>query len=247
MRVITFGSILLLVPSAHVAEIRIPKTTVLTLALDQELEGKKVKKGKEFKAHLSEPVTGAGGQVIIPVGSEVKGRIEDADERHLMLKFKQIKTPSGKKSIEARLVGVDAENVKVEANELESPGKSGKKKVASVGTTATGMATGGIAGSAVKSIGRIFFGGGGEGLKLKKGTRLRIELRKELKLKLKEDRVSYWKAHTKRADSFKQAPAAGLMCCGNREVEQQSGRAVRVIRKGEFATASGNSCLASHG
>jgi hypothetical protein len=52
------------------------------------------------------------------------------------------------------------------------------------------MATGGIAGSAVKGIGRIFFGGGGEGLKLKKGTRLRIELRKELKLKLKEGQVS---------------------------------------------------------
>ena len=128
MRVISLASILLLVPSIHAAEARIPKTTVLTLALDQELEGKKVKKGKEFKAHLSEPVTGAGGQVIIPAGSELKGRIEDADERHLTLKFKEIETPSGKKSIEARLVGVDAENVKVEENELESPGKSGKKK-----------------------------------------------------------------------------------------------------------------------
>ena len=194
MRVISLASILLLVPSVHAAEARIPKTTVLTLTLDQELEGKKVKNGKEFKAHLSEPVTGAGGQVIIPAGSELKGRIEDADERHLTLKFKEIKTPSGKKSIEARLVGVDAENVKVEENELESPGKSGKKKVAAVGTTATGMATGGIAGSAVKGLGRIFFGGGGEGLKLKKGTLLRIELRKELKLKLKEGQVSYWQA-----------------------------------------------------
>jgi len=68
MRVISLASILLLVPSVHAAEARIPKTTVLTLALDQELEGKKVKKGKEFKAHLSEPVTRAGGQVIIPAG-----------------------------------------------------------------------------------------------------------------------------------------------------------------------------------
>jgi hypothetical protein len=128
MRVISLASILLLVPSVHAAEARIPKTTVLTLALDQELEGKKVKKGKEFKAHLSEPVTRAGGQVIIPAGSELKGRIEDADERHLTLKFKEIKTPSGKKSIEARLVGVNAENVKVEENELESPGKSGQEE-----------------------------------------------------------------------------------------------------------------------
>jgi hypothetical protein len=44
------------------------------------------------------------------------------------------------------------------------------------------MATGGIAGSAVRGIGRIFLGGGGKNLKLKKGTLLRIELKKELKL-----------------------------------------------------------------
>ncbi|MCI0418199.1 MAG: hypothetical protein L0387_44300 [Acidobacteria bacterium] len=186
MRVTTLASILLWVPLVHAAEVRIPKTTVLTISLDQELEAKKVKKGKEFKAHLSEPVTGDAGQVIIPAGSEVKGRIEDADERHLTLKFREIKTPSGKKSIEARLVGVDAENVKVDENELESPGKSGAKKVATAGATAAGMATGGIAGSAVKGIGRIFFGGGGKDLKLKKGTLLRIELKKELKVKLKE-------------------------------------------------------------
>jgi hypothetical protein len=186
MRVFTLASILLLVPSVDAAEVRIPKTTVLTLSLDQELEAKKVKKGKEFKAHLSEPVTGDAGQVIIPAGSEVKGRIEDADERHLTLKFREIKTPSGKKSIEARLVGGDAENVKVDENELESPGKSGAKKVATAGTTTAGMATGGIAGSAVKGIGRIFFGGGNKGLKLKKGTLLRIELKKEVRLKLKK-------------------------------------------------------------
>jgi hypothetical protein len=182
MHLITFASILLLVPPAHAEEARVPKSTVLILSLDQELDAKKVKKGKEFKAHLSEPVTGASGQVIIPSGSEVKGKIEDADERHLTLKFKEIKTPSGKKSIEARLVGVDVESVKVEENELESPGKSTKKKVAAAGTTAGGMATGGIAGSAVRGIGRIFLGGGGKNLKLKKGTLLRIELKKELKL-----------------------------------------------------------------
>jgi hypothetical protein len=186
MRVITLASILLLVPSARAEEVRIPKATVLTLSLDQELEAKKLKKGKEFKARLSEPVTGNGGQVIIPVGSEVKGKIEDADERHLTLKFREIETPSGKKSIEARLVAVGAENVKVDENELESPGRSGAKKVANAGSTAAGIATGGTAGAAVKSVGRILFGGGGKDLKLKKGTLLRIELKKELKLKLKE-------------------------------------------------------------
>ncbi len=186
MRVITLASILLMAPSVNAAEVRIPKTTVLTISLDQELEAKKAKKGKEFKAHLSEPVTGDAGQVILPAGSEVKGKIEDADERHLTLKFMKIKTPSGKKSIDARLVDVDAENVKVDENELESPGKSGAKKVATAGTTVAGMAKGGIAGAAVKGIGRILFGGGGKDLKLKKGTRLRIELKKELKLKLKE-------------------------------------------------------------
>jgi len=186
MRVITLASILLLVPSAGAEEVRIPKATVLTLSLDQELEAKKLKKGKEFKARLSEPVTGNGGQVIIPVGSEVKGKIEDADERHLTLKFREIKTPSGKKSIEARLVAVGAENVKVDENELESPGRSGAKKAANAGSTAAGIATGGMTGAAVKSVGRILFGGGGKDLKLKKGTLLRIELKKELKLKLKE-------------------------------------------------------------
>ena len=186
MRVITFALILLLAPLAIAAEVRIPKTTVLTISLDQELEAKKVKKGKAFKAHLLKPVTGDAGQVIIPAGSELKGKIEDADERHLTLKFKEIKTPSGRKSIEARLVDVDAENVKVEENELESPGKSGVKKAATAGTTVAGMAEGGIVGAAVKSIGRILFGGGGKDLKLKKGTLLRIELTKELKLRLNE-------------------------------------------------------------
>lgn len=187
MRTFTAIAILLLVPCLRAAEIRIPKATLLTLSLDQELEAKKVKKGKTFKAHLSEPVTGDGGQVILPAGSEVKGKVEDADERHLTLKFKEIKTPSGKKSIEARLVAVGAENVKIDENELESPGKSGAKKAASAGTTLGGMAQGGIAGSAIKGIGRIFFGGGGKDLKLKKGTLLKIELKKELKFKLNEN------------------------------------------------------------
>lgn len=187
MRAIVLASILLLVPSVRAEEIRVPKSTVLTLVLDQELEAKKVKKGKQFRAHLAVPVSGDSGQVIIPAGSEVKGKVEDADERHLTLKFREIRTPSGKKSIEARLVMVDAENVKVDGNELESPGKSGAKKAGSAGTTAVGIAEGGIAGAAVKGIGRILFGGGGKDLKLKKGTLLRIELKKDLKFKLKEN------------------------------------------------------------
>ena len=89
MRLIVLASILLLAPLVNAEEILVPKTTVLTLALDRELEAKKLKKGKEFKAHLSEPVRGDAGQVIIPAGSEVKGKVEDADERHLELKFKR--------------------------------------------------------------------------------------------------------------------------------------------------------------
>src|SRR6185503_9993514 len=186
MRSIILASILLLAPWVNAQEIRIPKATVLTLVLDQELEAKKVKKGKGFKAHLSQPVRDDAGQEIIPAGSEVKGKVEDVDERHLTLKFKEIKTPSGKKSIEARVVGVDAENVKVDDNELESPGKSGVKKVGSAGTKVVGIAKGGVAGAAVKGVGRILFGGGGKDLKLKKGTQLRIELKKDLKFKLKD-------------------------------------------------------------
>jgi hypothetical protein len=186
MRSIILASILLLAPWVNAQEIRIPKATVLTLVLDQELEAKKVKKGKGFKAHLSQPVRDDAGQEIIPAGSEVKGKVEDVDERHLTLKFKEIKTPSGKKSIEARVVGVDAENVKVDDNELESPGKSGVKKVGSASTKVVGIAKGGVAGSAVKGVGRILFGGGGKELKLKKGTQLKIELRKDLKFKLKD-------------------------------------------------------------
>jgi hypothetical protein len=182
----TAVAILLWVTCLRAAEIRIPKGTVFTLSLDQELEAKKVKKGRTFKTHLLEPVTGDGGHVILPAGSEVKGKVEDADERHLTLKFKEVKTPSGKKSIEARLLAVGVDNVKIDENELESPGKSGAKKVASAGTTLGGMTQGGIAGSAIKGIGRIFFGGGGKDLKLKKGTLLKIELKKELKFKLKE-------------------------------------------------------------
>jgi hypothetical protein len=186
MRSIILASILLLAPWVNAQEVRIPKATVLTLVLDQELEAKKVKKGKGFKAHLSQPVRDDAGQEIIPVGSEVKGKVEDVDERHLTLEFKEVKTPSGKKSIEARLVGVDAENVKVDDNELESPGKSGVKKVGSAGTKVVGMTKGGVAGAAVKGVGRILFGGGGKELKLKKGTQLKIELRKDLKFKLKD-------------------------------------------------------------
>ena len=50
-----------------------------------------------------------------------------------------------------------------------------------------GMTRGGVTGAAVKGIGRILFGGGGKDLKLKKGTLLTIELRKDLKFKLKDD------------------------------------------------------------
>ena len=184
---IPFAAIVGLVPSLVADEIRVPKATILTLSLNQELEAKKVKEGKEFKAQLTHPITGDAGQVVIPSGSEVKGKVEDADERHLTLKFREIRTPAGKKSIEARLVGIEAENVKLDDNELESPGKSGTKKAGSAGATAVGIAQGGMAGAAIKGIGRILFGGGGKDLKLKKGTLLRIELRKDLKFKSKEE------------------------------------------------------------
>src|SRR5258706_3706055 len=178
MRAITLALTCLLVPWVRAEEIRIPKATLLILSLDQELDAKKLKKGKTLKTHLAEPLRSDTGEAIIRAGSEVKGKVEDADERHLTLKFKEIKTPSGKKSIEARLVGVDADNVKVDGNELESPGRSRKKKAANAGSTAAGMATGGMAGTAVAGIGRIIFGHGGKDLKLKKGTLLRIELKK---------------------------------------------------------------------
>jgi len=185
MRLIAITSILLLALDSQAAEIRVPKLTVLTLVLDQELEAKKVKKGKTFKTHLLEPVIDSNAQVVIPAGSELKGKVNDADERHLTIKFTQIKTPSGKKSIEAKVVEINAENVKIDGNELESPGKSGAKKVARAGTAVAGVAEGGVAGSVVRRAGRIFFGGNGGDLKLKKGTTLKIELKKELKFKSK--------------------------------------------------------------
>lgn len=58
MRMMTLVSILLLAPSVDAREVRVPKMTVLTLSLDQELEAKKVKKGKGFKARLLEPIIG---------------------------------------------------------------------------------------------------------------------------------------------------------------------------------------------
>jgi len=181
MHVSILALILLLVPAVRAAEFRVPKATVLTLSLGQELDARKVKKGKEFKAHLYEPVIGEAGRVLIPAGCEAKGKIEDADDRHLTLKFRQIKTPFGKKSLDARLVGVDAESVRLDGNEVESPSRSAGKKVAGAGTTSVGIVKGGIAGAAVKGIGRILFGGDKD-LKLKKGTLLRIELKKDLKL-----------------------------------------------------------------
>jgi hypothetical protein len=166
------------------AEFRIPKKTVLTIALDQDLEAKKLKKGNGFKARLAEDVTDADRQVLIRAGSEVKGKVEDVDARHLTLDPREIKTPGGKKSIDARVVAVEAEGVRVDDHELESPGRSSARKVGSAGANVGGMVKGGVAGTAIKGIGRILFGGGDKDLKLKKGTRLRIELQKELKFKM---------------------------------------------------------------
>jgi len=179
-----FAAVLALALLGQGAEARLPKKTVLSLALDQDLEANKLKKGKEFKAKLSQPVMDKFGTMVLPVGSEVKGKVAEVDERHLRLKFREIKTPSGKKSIDAKLIGVEAENIKLDEGELEAPGKSGAKRAANVGAAAAGRATGGMTGTAVKGLGRILFGGGGKALKLKKGTVLRIELQKELKLKV---------------------------------------------------------------
>ena len=163
-----------------------PKLPCSRWCLTRNWKRRRSRRGKDSKRIYRSPSEDDAGQEIIPVGSEVKGKVEDVDERHLTLKFKEIKTPSGKKSIEARLIGVDAENVKVDDNEMESPGKSGVKKVGSAGTKVVGIAKGGVAGAAVKGVGRILFGGGGKELKLKKGTQLKIELRKDLKFKLKD-------------------------------------------------------------
>lgn len=169
---------------AFADDIKVPKKTILAVSLEHELEAKQLRKGREFKARLAHALTSPDGSTLIEAGSEVRGKVEEADDQHLKLAFRDIRTARGRRSLEASIIGVDAEDIRVEDGELEAPGKSKKKRAVSAGATAAGVLTGGVAGAATKGIGRVLFGGGGKELKLKKGTLLRIELTKELKLKI---------------------------------------------------------------
>lgn len=55
-------------------QVQMPTNTELRVAIEQDLDGSKVKDGDSFRATLSEPVV-SEGKVLVPKGAEFKGHV----------------------------------------------------------------------------------------------------------------------------------------------------------------------------
>ena len=179
---------------ACAADIEVPAGTRFMIELRDQLNARKVKRGKKFEARTLEALRAADGSSI-PAGAKLKGRVNYAANDRLMLRFEQIETKRGKAPIIASVVRVVAER---EVNSTVGPegdirAKSARGKDAAIGAAVLGglgaavgaskaggkgAAIGGGAGAATGAV--LGAAAGGSDLVLYQGTRLELSLDRPL-------------------------------------------------------------------
>lgn len=176
----------------------VPEGTRFIIRLDDSLDTKKVKPGKNFQAKLAEDLAAPNG-VTIPAGKKIKGHVSEVDRGlhgRLLLSFDQIETRHGWRPLAATVTSVPGEH-SIKSNtgpegEIQKRGASGKRVVegavigAAVGAAA-GAATAGPHGAIIGAAAGGALGGGAglitdRDLKLNKGQQLELRLDRPLQV-----------------------------------------------------------------
>jgi hypothetical protein len=126
--------------------------THFLVQLDDKLDSKKLKPGKQFKAELAEDLVAPNGQ-LIPRGAKVRAHVSEIERGlhgRLLMSFDQIETDRGWMPLIATVSGIPGEKgMKTVGNEGEiqkaSMGKTRIAEGAGIGA-ATGAAAGVLAG-----------------------------------------------------------------------------------------------------
>ncbi len=176
----------------------VPEGTRFVIQLNDSLDTKKIKPGKNFQAKLAEDLYAPNGATI-PAGKKIKGHVSSVDRGlhgRLLLSFDQIETRHGWRPLAATVTGVPGEH-SIKSNtgpegEIEKRGASGKRVVegAVIGAAVGAAAGGAAAGPHGAIIGAAAGGalGGGTGLltdrdfKLNKGQQLELRLDRPLQI-----------------------------------------------------------------
>lgn len=180
------------VPAVQAQEI--PAGTYFLVELRDNLDAKKVKRGKEFDARTLEALEATDGS-IIPTGTKLKGRVTHVKDNELMLEFFRIETRRGKLPLIATPVRVlgerDVKDETGDEGEIKSSGGRGKSAAigaavgagigAAVGATQAG-GKGAAIGAAAGAGGGALIGAaaGGRDLYLRKGARIELRVDRPL-------------------------------------------------------------------
>ncbi len=166
-------------PAREPAPITVPKGTVLSVRLTQEIEVDAAQTGAKFKSVLDDPVM-IGGQVIVPRGAAVVLQAAQVEQAGKM-------KGSDKITLKANSISFGGRAYEIATTYVESKGAGeGKKTARKVGAGAgLGALVGGIAGggtgaaiglAAGAATGAIMSSQGTEHLKLPAETRLQFTL-----------------------------------------------------------------------
>lgn len=152
----------------RIAHYTVPADTIIRVRMDSELNSKTARVGDRFSATVTEPVYGGNGVEVVPVGSQVWGRVtavKRAGRRtpgNISVSFNQVELPSNTRyAINGSLASQDADDVN-DDDEGTVEGKSQRKRDAVFigGGAATGAIIGAIAGGGKgAAIGAIIGGG----------------------------------------------------------------------------------------
>lgn len=178
----------------------VPADQMIRVRLDSELSSRTARIGDRFTASVTEPVYGASGVEVIPVGSKVWGRVTSvrrAERRspgNISVAFNAVEMPNrARHVINGSLSSLQTDNVNTD-NESTVKGRSNTKRDAVFigGGAATGALIGAIAGGGKGAgIGAIIGGALGTGARVyekeqeadvKSGTEFGVILNQSVRL-----------------------------------------------------------------
>lgn len=160
--------------------------TVFRVRMNGSISSKTAKVGDRFTTTVTEPVYSSTGQVVIPVGSTVSGRVDSVipakkggNPGQIGVSFTSVRLPSGStRAINGSLTDLNSEDAKSDSESVASGDKMKNRKIIFIGG---GGAGGAILGAAIGGgkgalIGGILGAAGGLlGERLTKGEEAQVK------------------------------------------------------------------------
>ena len=160
--------------------------TTFRVRMNNTISSKTARVGDTFSTTVTEPVYSSTGQVVIPTGSTVTGRVDSVtaakkggDPGQIAVRFTSVRLPSGKtRAINGSLTDLDSKSAKSDNESVASGDKMKNRKIIFIGG---GGAGGAILGAAVGGgkgalIGGILGAAGGLlGERLTKGEEAQVK------------------------------------------------------------------------